>query len=126
MKNSLVSILLFVILVSFLFYADHNFKNLCSQIVDKCDLMEYEITPENKKENFEDAMEIFTTLKEKDKIPSIYINHVDYDTLLNEALKLSVYLEADNLEEAEASLHLLKFSAEHLRDLQNPTLNNIF
>ena len=56
MKNSLVSILLFVILVSFLFYADHNFKNLCSQIVDKCDLMEYEITPENKKENFEDAM----------------------------------------------------------------------
>ena len=126
MKNSLVSILLFVILVSFLFYADHNFKNLCSHIVDKCDLMEYEITPENKKENFEDAMEIFTTLKEKDKIPSIYINHVDYDTLLNEALKLSVYLEADNLEEAEASLHLLKFSAEHLRDLQNPTLNNIF
>ena len=96
MKNSLVSILLFVILVSFLFYADHNFKNLCSQIVDKCDLMEYEITPENKKENFD------------------------------EALKLSVYLEADNLEEAEASLHLLKFSAEHLRDLQNPTLNNIF
>ena len=126
MKNSLTSIFLFIILVCFLFYADINFKNLCSQIIDKCELMEYEITPENKEENFKDAMEIFTLIKDKDMIPSIYINHVDYDVLLNEALKLSVYIEEDDIEEAEASLHLLKFNAEHLRNLQNPTLNNIF
>ena len=126
MKNSLLSILLFILLVGFLAYADISFKNLCSNVIEMCDEMENKINYSTKEENFKDAMEIFNLIEDKGKIAAIYINHVDYDILLSEALKLTVYIEKDDSSEAEASLHLLKYSTEHLKELQVPNIENIF
>ena len=46
--------------------------------------------------------------------------------MLNEALKLTVYIENDDPSESEASLHLLKSSTEHMKKLQVPNIENIF
>ena len=40
MKNSLFSILLFLLLLGFLTYADISFKNLCSGVIERCDDLE--------------------------------------------------------------------------------------
>lgn len=126
MKNSLISIFIFLVLISFLFYSDMKFKNLCTETINDCEFLEYGLSSENKEESFEAAMIIFSRLDEQNIIPSIYINHLDYDVLLNEALKLTVYIEEDDMSEASASLHLLKFAAQHIKDLQVPDLKNIF
>ena len=93
MKNSLFSIFLFVLLLGFLTYADISFKNLCSDVIEMCDKMEETLDYSTKEENFKDAMEIFNLIQDKGKIAAIYINHVDYDVMLNEALKLTVYMK---------------------------------
>lgn len=126
MKNSLISISLFIILIGFLFYADYSFKSLCSDIIQVCDVMEDNLGPENKDNNFEESMKLFDMIQEKDMIASIYINHMDYDVILNEALKLSVYIEKEDFCEADASLHILKYSAEHLKNIQVPNIKNLF
>ena len=126
MKNSLISIFIFLVLISFLFYSDMKFKNLCTETINDCEFLEYGLSSENKEESFQAAMIIFSRLDEQNIIPSIYINHLDYDVLLNEALKLTVYIEEDVMSEASASLHLLKFAAQHIKDLQVPDLKNIF
>ena len=126
MKNSLLSILLFILLLGFLTYTDISFKNLCSNIIEMCDEMENSISYSTKEENFEDAMAIFNLIEDKGKIAAIYVNHVDYDVLLNEALKLTIYIEKDDSSETEASLHLLKYSTEHMKELQVPNIENIF
>lgn len=126
MKNSLISIFIFLILISFLFYSNMKFKNLCTDTINDCEFLEYGLSSENKEESFEAAMIIFSRLDEQNIIPSIYINHLDYDVLLNEALKLTVYIEKDDMSEASTSLHLLKFAAQHIKDLQVPDLKNIF
>ena len=126
MKNSLFSILLFVLLLSFLTYTDISFKNLCSDVIEMCDEMEKSLSYSTKEENFEDAMAIFNLIQDKGKIAAIYINHVDYDVLLNEALKLTIYIEKDDPSESEASLHLLKYSTENMKKLQVPNIENIF
>ena len=126
MKNSLISIFIFLVLISFLFYSDMKFKNLCTETINDCEFLEYGLSSENKEESFQAAMIIFSRLDEQNIIPSIYINHLDYDVLLNEALKLTVYIEEDDMSEASASLHLLKFAAQHIKDLQVPDLKNIF
>lgn len=126
MKNSLISIFIFLVLISFLFYSDMKFKNLCTETINDCEFLEYGLSSENKEESFQAAMIIFNRLDEQNIIPSIYINHLDYDVLLNEALKLTVYIEEDDMSEASASLHLLKFAAQHIKDLQVPDLKNIF
>ena len=126
MKNSLFSIFLFVLLLAFLTYTDISFKNLCSNVIQMCDEMEESLDYSSKEKNFQDAMEIFNLIQDKDKIASIYMNHVDYDVMLNEALKLTVYIEKDDSSEAEASLHLLKYSTKHMKELQVPRMENIF
>lgn len=126
MKNSLFSILLFILLLGFLTYTDMNFKNLCTDIIEMCDEMEKSLNYSTKEENFKDAMTIFNLLQAKGKIAAIYVNHVDYDALLNEALKLTVYIEKDDPSETESSLHLLKYTTEHMKELQVPNIENIF
>ncbi|WP_297714483.1 DUF4363 family protein [Clostridium sp.] len=126
MKNSLFSILLFILLLGFLTYTDISFKNLCSDVIEMCDEMEKSLSYSTKEENFEDAMAIFNLIQDKGKIAAIYINHVDYDVLLNEALKLTIYIEKDDPSESEASLHLLKYSTENMKKLQVPNIENIF
>ncbi|MBS6184470.1 MAG: DUF4363 family protein [Clostridium celatum] len=126
MKNSLFSILLFILLLGFLTYTDISFKNLCSDVIEMCDKMEKSLSYSTKEENFQDAMAIFNLIQDKGKIAAIYINHVDYDALLNEALKLTIYIEKDDPSESEASLHLLKYSTENMKDLQVPNIENIF
>ena len=126
MKNSLFSILLFILLLGFLTYTDISFKNLCSNVIEMCDEMENSLSYSTKEENFEDAMAIFNLIEDKGKIAAIYVNHVDYDVLLNEALKLTIYIEKDDPSESEASLHLLKYSTENMKELQVPNIENIF
>ena len=91
-----------------------------------CDEMEETLDTSSKEENFNNAMDIFNLIQTKGSLASIYINHVDYDVMLNEALKLTVYIEKDDESETEASLHLLKFSTEHMKKLQVPNIENIF
>lgn len=126
MKNSLFSILLFAILIGFLTYSDISFKNLCSDIIDMCDEMEDTMDYLSQKENFDNAMAIFDLLESNGAIAAIYINHMDYDAILNEALKLTVYIEQDDKSESEAALHLLKYTTQHMKELQVPNIENIF
>ena len=126
MKNSLFSIFLFIILLGFLTYTDISFKNLCSEVIDMCEEMETTMKSSSKEENFKNAMDIYDLIQDKGKFDAIYINYVDSDVMLNEALKLTVYIENDDPSESEASLHLLKSSTEHMKKLQVPNIENIF
>ena len=109
-----------------MFYADFKFKSLCTDIVNICDEMEESIKTDNVEVSFEKAMDLFDMIQDRGSIAAIYINHMDYDVMLNEALKLSVYLENDDISESEASLHLLKYSTKHIKELQVPNIENIF
>ena len=102
------------------------FKNLCSEVILKCEEMEKNIDSLSKEENFEKAMDIYNLIEDKGKLAAIYVNHLDYDVMLNEALKLTVYIERDDYGESDASLHLLKSSTEHMKELQVPNIENIF
>lgn len=88
--------------------------------------MEDKLTTADQQDNFKRSMDLFKMIDKKGDIASIYINHVDYDQILNESIKLSIYIQQYDSSEASASLHLLKYNSEHLRDIQIPKLQNIF
>ena len=126
MRNSIISILLFIILLGFLTYADISFKNLCTDIVDTCTEMEDNLKSNSKNENYEKYLKLYNLIDKQSAFASLYINHMDYDVILNEALKLTVYIETDDFSETEASLHLLKVTTAHMKELQIPNIKNIF
>ena len=45
---------------------------------------------------------------------------------MNESLKLTLYIKGDDRAESLATLHIVRYAAEHLKDLQKPNLRNLF
>ena len=59
-------------------------------------------------------------------LPKVKSINVDYDSLMNESLKLTLYIKGDDRAESLATLHVVRYAAEHLKDLQKPNLRNLF
>ena len=125
MKNTIISIGLFIALVIGLFFLNNKFVNLCNEIILKCDLIEEYLNNYEEDKAYDDAVVLIDMIKEEADVPAIYLNHVDYDLLKNDALKLSLYIRGEDRAESLATLHSVRSTAEHLRDLQTPNIKNL-
>lgn len=126
MKAPLFSILLFIILVGFIFYADRNLVDLCNDVVLYSLEIEDIIEENNKTLAIEKSMELVNLLQQESNIAPVYVNHQDYDNLVNEALKLCLYIKQDDTSETQASLHILRYNADNMKHLQKLCIENIF
>ena len=125
MKNTIISIFLFIALIIGLFFLNNKFVNLCNEIILRCDLIEESLNNYEEDKAYNDAVALIELIKEEADVPAIYLNHVDYDVLKNDALKLSLYIRGDDRAESLATLHAVRSTAEHLRDLQTPNFKNL-
>lgn len=125
MRNAVLSILLFIITMSFVYYLNTSIINLCDNIEAQVEDIESKITNDQMEDAYYNSLELLNTIQEKNVITSIYLNHHEFDNLLNETLKLTTYLAHEDETEAHTSLHLVKYNTGHLKKLQIPTLENI-
>ena len=125
MKNTYISIFLFIALVIIIFFLNNKFIKLCNEVVYRCDIIEDYLDAYDEENAYEDAVALIDLIKEEGDIPAIYLNHVDYDLLKGDALKLSLYIEGEDRAESLATLHAVRATAEHLRDLQTPNIKNL-
>lgn len=125
MKNTYISISLFIALVIALFFLNNKFVTLCNEIILKCDVIEDFLNSYDEDKAYDDSVALIDLIIDKADVPAIYLNHVDYDMLKNDALKLSLYIRGEDRAESLATLHSLRSMAEHLRDLQMPNLKNL-
>lgn len=126
MRNSLISICLFIILLIVIIYLNMGFVKICSNAKASTDEIEELIFNKEYDLAYEKSEELLSYIDGNDGIPTIYLNHTDYDLVINECLKLCIYIEERDISEALASLHLVKYSVNHLKDLQKVNLKNIF
>ena len=125
MRNALLSILLFISIMICVFFLNKSIINLCNDIKSRCEDIELKITDGEMKEAYDESLKLLNSIEEKNLITSLYLSHQEFDNLLNEALKLTTYLAHEDETEAHASLHLVKYNADHIKKLQMPTLENI-
>lgn len=125
MKNTYISIILFAALIAVLFFLNYKFTDLCNEIVLSCDDIEILLNDFDEESAYEKSVNLLNLISEKADIPAIYLNHVDYDLIKNDSLKLSLYIRGDDRAESLATLHALRSTAQHLKELQSPNLKNI-
>ena len=126
MRNSLISICLFIILLLGIFYLNNGFIKICDNTEISINEIEELILNTEYDLAYEKSEELLSYIDDHDGIPTIYLDHTDYDSVINECLKLCIYLQERDISEAVASLHLVKYSVTHLKDLQTINLKNIF
>ena len=125
MKNTYISIFLFIALIIGLYFLNNKFVKLCNEVIYRCDIIEDYLDAYDEENAYKYAVALIDLITEEGDIPAIYLNHVDYDLLKNDALKLSLYIKGEDRAESLATLHSVRSTAEHLRDLQTPNIKNL-
>lgn len=125
MKNTILSLGLFLILFICLFFADKSLTNTCNQIAINCEEIELLINTEDYDKCYTEAVDLLRFMEKEGSTASMYVNHVDYDYLINESLKLTIYIKEKDYSEALASLHILRYGSRNMKDIQRTTLKNL-
>ena len=110
----------------FVIYANNTLSSLCNNIENTCNELEILINDKNWETALIKTDKLITEITDNKRIISLYINHSDFDLLFNETLKLNLYVECKDNSESHASLHILKYTAQNIRALNTPSLENIF
>jgi hypothetical protein len=126
MKNTIISIILFLSVFSFVTYSHYRLDNLCNLIEKSCSEIEELINSNSLEAASVITNELLDNIKDNHLLSSMYLNHNDFDILSCEALKLSLYVECRNNDDSRISLNLLKCYAENIKKLHKLTVENIF
>lgn len=126
MKNATASIALFLVIMSFVGYANSKLIDMCEEIITESQELEYLILKEEWEDAFLSSLKIMDIVNENNLITSIYLNHTETEHLTSEALKLNLYSEARVFEEALVSVHNLKYGAVNVKELHELSIKNIF
>lgn len=126
MKNTLISVVIFLAMMLFITYSHNKVITLCNDIISQCESIEKKLDNDNWNDSYESAVKLMNDIEESFIFISVYMNHQDVDCLHNETLKLSQYTRYKNRSESLSSVHIIKHSAKSIQELQTPTLKNIF
>ena len=125
MKNSIISIVLFICTMVLVFFLNNSLLKLCDEVYQRADTMEETILNGDLDSAFEQSMDLVNLLKENNFEASVYVTHEYFDTLVDEAVKLSVYISYNDEVDANATIHYIKNLSEDMKKLQIPTIENI-
>ena len=114
MKNTVISLALFLVLFTSLIFINNKFTELCSNLIEQSNQIEELLDKQEYSLAYLKALDLLDYRNSNDFIPSIYLNHVDYDNLINECIKLCIYIKKEDAQKLALSLDLIEFSCEHL------------
>ena len=126
MKNTITSIILFLLVFSFVAYANNSLSKLCENIDEDSENIENLINNNEWDEAYSYSLDLIEEVKNSHKLSSVYVNHTDYDYISNEAEKLSIYIREKNISEAYVSANMLRSTVHNISHLHKPSIENIF
>ncbi len=125
MKNAIISVVLFVSVMICVYFLNTSLIRLCDDIQYKSQEIEYNITNENFDAAYAQSLELLEAINNNNFITSLYVSHQSFDNLLDEAIRVSLYTMYEEAPDANSALHLLKYNAKHIKELQIPSFENI-
>ncbi|GAA0076817.1 hypothetical protein UT300005_11950 [Clostridium sp. CTA-5] len=125
MRNVVFSILIFCAVLILVYFADNSLLKLCDNITTLAEDIEITLIKGETEDAYIKSIDLLNLIHEDGFVTSIYVNHQEFDNLVNDTVKLSVYLSHKDIPDANSTLHTLKYNAQNLKKLQKPTLKNI-
>ncbi|MBU3209597.1 DUF4363 family protein [Clostridium algidicarnis] len=126
MRNMIISFSLFVVMIFSMSFSISYLNKTCKSLLECCDKLEEDISDERWNNIYEDSLDFLHKVQKDSKILSIFIDHQELDNMSNELYKFTQYTKWENKEESLASLHVVKFYLNHIKELQKINVQNIF
>lgn len=125
MKNTIISFIIFFIVLGFVFVGNNNLNDLCDNSLRLSSEIEILVNNNQWNEALEKSIELKSIMSKGFKKVSTYINHQDIDNLNTETVKLINLIRIKDLSNALSCLDNIKCLSEYIKELQQINLTNI-
>lgn len=126
MKSTITSVILFIVMMTSIFLSINYINSISNKLVFMCDTLENNINNYQWKKSYNLSLNLFEEWKKHYRIISLYVNSSELDTLNNEIVKLTQYIECETKDEALATTHTIKFMIKQVQAMQKINLQNVF
>lgn len=126
MKSSLISSILFALLITVAIISLCYINDFCRDFTKESDSLEELVVEENWEESYNSVMDLLDHIQQESKLTSVFINHEEVDIMEMEVYKLTQFIKEKDKTQSLASIHALKFSLENIKKLHEFNLQNIF
>lgn len=126
MKNVIISIATFFIMIICIFFSINYLSKICLNLQELNNNLEEYINNDNWEKAYETSMNFTKKWKKHSKVIKLFINHQEIDNIELELWKLPQYVKEKTKDEALASVHTLKFLISHVYNLEKVNIQNIF
>lgn len=125
MKNTVTSLILFLAVLAFIFFANSKIIQLCDHISTESAKIEKLLDNKEWDKSYTESVKLLNKLEEDGFISSVYINHTEMDSLIDQIVRLTILVKCKDESESLSTLHLIKYGSERIKDLQYPSIENI-
>ena len=126
MRNTIISVIAFLGLLGFVFYANNSLNELCHSIIESNDEIRVYIESKDWDNAYLTALNVIEEIEESKSIAAVYVNHCEVDNILSEATRLCNYIKSENMAESLVSNEIVEKLAENIIDINNTNIQNIF
>lgn len=125
MKNAIISLILFLAVMGFMLFANSELIDLCDDISKESAQIEELLNDKKWDESYDASVKLLNKLQEDGTVSSVYVNHTEVDAIIDNTVKLTVLVKCKDESESLSTLHLIKYNAERIKELQYPSIKNI-
>lgn len=125
MKNTIISFIIFFIVLGFVFIGNNNLNSLCDDSLRLSNEIEILINNNQWNEALEKSIALKKVMSSGFRKVSVYINHQDIDNLNTETVKLISVIEIRDLPSVLSCLDNIKCFSEYIKELQQINIINI-
>lgn len=125
MKNTLISSLIFFLLLGSVLFFDNKLIDVCDMVNDYSNTIENSLSKEDWNKAYKESLNLSNLLEENYVSLSLYINHEQLDNLSKEILSLTQYIKAEDASNSLSSVHIIKSYTKHIKDIQKVNIGNI-
>lgn len=126
MKNLVTSFVLFILLIISIIFSLNYLNKKYYSYKEKIDTIEEFVINNSWDETYTNCVDFLDDLEKDSKIMTIFIHHVNVETIYNDLLKLSQYIKCKDKVDSLAEIHEIKFLLKEILEIEKVNLPNIF
>ncbi|WP_300261947.1 DUF4363 family protein [Clostridium sp.] len=125
MKNTIISSLIFFLLLISVLFFNSKLIDVCDKVNDYSNKIENSLNKGDFYKAYEESLILSNFLEENYVSLSLYINHEQLDNLSKEILSLTQYIKTEDDSNALSSVHIIKSYTKHIKDIHKVNIGNI-
>jgi len=126
LRNIIISFSIFILLIISVIFSIKYLDTTCRGLLQLDNKIETSIDSKSWDEAYGYSLEFKKDWDKSSKYVSVFTSHAEIDNIYNELWRLTQYTKTKNEEDSLASVHVIKYLLQHIVNMEQISIQNLF